>query len=323
MMPATAPNTGSIQINIIDGTRQPIAADQDSLVRILDGSHKQVVAQWVTGPSIRVTGLEYHDNLDDLCTVFVYSKGYQDAAIYPVRLKQGQTVDANLMLIPKDCRFHFRPWDDIQSVDPGILQLLTNGADNPAQRYSDTLEARPMQLGGMLTIATAIRDIALDDQKSPFDGYYWEIIWDALAQDRFWAWVDARLADRIKKMSDLHAFAEEADAAHWHPGLPAHLPPIGPATRSWKQTRFDVTNVQLTFHENDRTTKNTPQGVIPCVVIEPDIDYYKDLLAHGLLEVLPNAVTHGLTDPHTVYALRWMASLQEGLPAFDPPCTIE
>src|SRR5262249_33324626 len=159
---------------------------------------------------------------------------------------------------PEGGQFHFRPWDVMQSADPCVLQLLTNGCDNASERYSATLEAQPLQLGGLLTIGAAIRDIALDDQKNPLESYYWEVIWDAIAQDRFWAWVDARLADRIKKLAELNSFAEEADAAHWHPGLPARTPPILPATRSWKQTRFDVTNVQLTFHENDRDVRNTP-----------------------------------------------------------------
>jgi hypothetical protein len=59
------------------------------------------------------------------------------------------------------------------------------------------------------------------------------------------------------------------------------------------------------------------------VVVEPDIDYYKDLVAHGLLEVLPNALSGGKTDPRVAYQLRWMATKAEGVPAFDPPCTIE
>lgn len=322
MTPAAAPNTGAIQINIVDGTRKPVGAKQESLVRILDGRKQQVIAPWVTGPSIRVTDLPYHDNLDDRFTVFVNSKGHEDAAIYPVQLKQGGTVTADLMVLPKNPKFHFRPWAAMQSADPQLLQLLTNGAANPAQRYAETMEAQGQQLGALLTIGTAVRDIVLDDKKSPL-GYYWEVIWDALAPDRFWAWVDARLADRIKALADLNAFAPEVDSGHWHPGMPGHVPPILPSTRSWKQTRFDVTNVQLSFHENDRALKSTPQGLVPCVVVEPDIDYYKDLLAHGLLEVLPNALTHGKTDARTVYSLRWMAAKQEGLPPFDPPVTIE
>ena len=64
-----------------------------------------------------------------------------------------------------------------------------------------------------------------------------------------------------------------------------------PATRSWKQTRFDVTNLQLTFHEKDTKTIRVKGKSVKCVVVEPDIDYYKDLVSHGLLEVLPHLLT--------------------------------
>jgi hypothetical protein len=60
------------------------------------------------------------------------------------------------------------------------------------------------------------------------------------------------------------------------------------------------------------------------VVVEPDIDLCKDLLGHGLTEVVPNLMTDGKTDPRTVYAMRWMATRQEhDVPAFDPPVTVE
>jgi hypothetical protein len=42
--------------------------------------------------------------------------------------------------------------------------------------------------------------------------------------------------------------------------------------------------VQLTFHEND---KQTVSGV-SCILLEPDIDYFKDTAAHAFLEVLPS-----------------------------------
>lgn len=319
MTPALAPNTGAIQVNIVDGTRQPFAAGRDSLLRILDGRHQQALSTWVSGPSIRVRDLTFHNSPDDNYTVFVHSKGYNDGAIYPVPLRERATVEANIMLIPGNGEFHFRRWADMQTGDPRILQLLTNGAANAAQRYQDTYEAKGREMGALLTLGTAIRDIALDDGSSPLS-YYWEVIWDLLAPDRFWAWAEAGLAERIRKMADLNAFAEEKDAAFWHKGVAS----IGPATRSWKQTRFDVCNVQLTFHENDTAVRTDANGrQVRCVVVEPDIDYYKDLVAHGLIEVVPNALTGGKTDPRVVYQMRWMATLMEGLRAFDPPCTIE
>jgi hypothetical protein len=100
---------------------------------------------------------------------------------------------------------------------------------------------------------------------------------------------------------------------------------VQPATRSWKQTRFDVSNVQLTFHETNTRTIQKPDGTsVACVVVEPDIDYYKDILSHGLLEALPNLLTGGKTDARQDYLLRWMATKLEGVqPDFAPPCTVE
>jgi hypothetical protein len=50
--------------------------------------------------------------------------------------------------------------------------------------------------------------------------------------------------------------------------------------------------------------------------VEPDIDYYKDLLAHALLEVAANQLTHTLTDPRQVYVLRWIAGRRANIPNF-------
>ena len=61
---------------------------------------------------------------------------------------------------------------------------------------------------------------------------------------------------------------------------------------------------------------------LDCIKLEPDIDYYKDPGAHVLLEVLPNAITGGLTNPAAVYVLRWIAGRHAGVPEFAPPYTI-
>ena len=313
--------TGSIRLNVVNGARQPVRDDLEFLVRVLDGRKQQVASKFVKGPAIPIEGLPYHDNLDDWYTIIVHANGYQDAGIYPVRLMAGRLIDAYVILLRNDANFHFSPIETIKA-DPKLYQLLANGAaGDVAVRYHAAMENQPLQLGALLTIGTAIRDIPLDDLSSPLE-YYWEVIWDLLAQDRFWAWVDARLADRIKTLAALHSFAEEQDAAHWHPGIAGR---VQPATRSWKQTRFDVSNVQLTFHEKNTRTIQKPDGTnVDCVIVEPDIDYYRDIISHGILEVLPNLLTNGKTDPRQDYALRWMATQLEGIqPDFNPPCTLD
>ena len=247
MMPATAPDTGVIQVRMVNGARKPLAPGSDVLLRILDGRKRPIRVLSTRSDVVQCKDLPFHDNPDDNYTVFAACSGFKDSAIFPVKLKEGAMVDANLMLLPSDGAFHFRNWTDMQTADPGLLQLLTNGASNPAQRYSDTLESQSQPLGALLTLGTAVRDILLPDGTNPLSlSFHWEVMWDMLAPDRFFALVDARLADRIQKLADLGAFAAEPDPGHWHPAKGK----IGAATRSWKQTRFDMCNVQMTFHEN-------------------------------------------------------------------------
>jgi len=71
----------------------------------------------------------------------------------------------------------------------------------------------------------------------------------------------------------------------------------------------------LSFHGND--TKKI--AGVDCIKVEPDIDYFKDLGAHALLEVIVNGITGSLTDPKQVYVLRWMAGRHAAVPDFNPP----
>jgi hypothetical protein len=143
---------------------------------------------------------------------------------------------------------------------------------------------------------------------TPLD-YFKEILWDeSLAQDRFFGYADKSIVDQVRRAAMEHEFAPEPNPGLFHPD----------ATSSFKQIQFGEANVQLTFHEKD--TKKI-DGV-DCIKIEPDIDYFQDLGAHTLLEVIPNSITHGLTDPKKVYVLRWIAGRHAGVPEFAPPYTI-
>jgi hypothetical protein len=316
-------DTGAIHFTIVDGRRLPLPVNTQVLVRLLNGA-AAIDAKWATGGDIKISSIPFKDTGDDAYNVFAHANGFSDA-VSPnrVQLVRSGTAEVALLAVPTNGHFHFQKWDQFRNVDPRILKLITNGATgDPGERYSATTESHPMHLGALLNLATAIRDIPLDDRPSPLDNFYWEVMWDELAPDRFWAWVDVNLIDRIKKLADLHAFAPEPNPAFFHKGIPGK---VDPATLSWKQIRFDVANVQLTFHETTRATRTDEKGnPVQCVVIEPDIDLYKDLLSHGMSEVVPNAITGGKTDPRTVYAMRWMVTRQEhGVPEFNPPATIE
>jgi hypothetical protein len=140
--------------------------------------------------------------------------------------------------------------------------------------------------------------------KTPLD-YFKEILWDeSFAEDRFFGYADKSLVDQVRRAAMDGEFAPEPSPGLFHPD----------ATSSFKQIQFGEANVQLTFHEKDT---HTIDGV-ECIKVEPDIDYYQDLAAHTLLEVIPNAVTHGLTDPKKVYVLRWIAENMQASPSSLP-----
>jgi hypothetical protein len=217
------------------------------------------------------------------------------------------------MLLGKNTTFNFRKaaWANLKKAYPAYAALLAAGTasdDEAGNRYSDLMENRSAVLACYFNLVTAMSQINLP-VKTPLD-YIKQLIWDdTMAQDRFFAWADPAIIDQVILATAHGEFAPEVGTAIFHTG----------ATRSWKQVQFGEANVQLTFHENDTKTIDGMQ----CVMIEPDIDYFKDLAAHALLEVITNKLTNSLTDPRQVYVLRWIAGRHAGVPNFEPPYTIE
>ncbi|HTR64608.1 MAG TPA: hypothetical protein VMH85_02465 [Terriglobales bacterium] len=293
-------------INVFDGTRQPLKAGTSVLYRIIDGNQRQVVSREVRGSSLSAS-VPFFDNFGDRYTAIVFSAGFQQAGFTPVDLSFQKPTSLDLMLIPKNPAFNFAlaAWDSIKVK----LPFLASGVDDPTgrERYETLMEDTPKRLAALLNITTAMAQIMLP-LRTPLD-YLKQIKWDdSLSQDRFFAYCDAALIDQVRTAAAQGHFAPEVGTGFFHPG----------ATASWKQIQFGEANVQLTFHEGD---KKTIDGV-SCIVVEPDIDYFKDLGAHALLEVIPNAITGGLTNPEMVYVLRWIAGRRAGIPEFAPPYTI-
>jgi hypothetical protein len=312
--------TGSILMHLVDGTRQPLAADVKWSARIRDGrapSESRTINVDGKGPIELIKGLTVFDNFFDNYTITANSNGWHDTGWTPVHIAKEKPVAVNLMLLPKDGHPNFADagWQAVGKRRPRFAEILSAGINNASDRYSTLMEGNEgLALTCLLNLLTALSQITLASGKTPLD-YYWQPIWDdpqfAMAQDRFFAYVDKTIVDDVIQAAKMGAFSEEKDPAVFHAG----------ATLSYKQTQFDVTNVQLTFHQGNAKTIPTPSGPVDCIVIEPDIDYYKDLLAHTLLEVLPNKFKSGLTDPRGVYLLRWMAAKEAGLD-FDPLYTI-
>ena len=295
-------------ITLYDGSRQTLQGKK-LLIRIFDGFQNQLFDKERLAPTT-VFKLPFRDNLQDDCIVLASGKGYVDAGFTPVKLSLKAVAMVDLMLLEDNADFKFQTWLTLRNSDPMISTFISVGSSDAQAKahYENVRETKPAALASLLNLATAMKAIQLPT-KTPLD-YFKEILWDeSLAQDRFFSYADKSIVDQVRRAAMEHEFAPEPNPGLFHPD----------ATSSFKQIQFGEANVQLTFHEKD--TKNI--GGVDCIKVEPDIDYFQDLGAHTLLEVIPNSITHGLTDPKKVYVLRWIAGRHAGVPEFAPPYTID
>jgi hypothetical protein len=312
--PAIGIRTCTLRVNLFSGARTPLPPEIEALLTVRDGNQQNVSLPgngFVSNSSISITGLPFFDNFGDAYAVIAGASGYRDAGFHPVKVNPATPTIVDIMLVKKNGGFNFAKWPALSASHPQYYSLLRAGAADDAaaaDRYAQLMENRPAALACYFNLVTAMSQVQLP-VKTPLE-YIQELIWDdTLQQDRFFAWAHPNLIDQVVQAAAHGQFSPETGTAIFHSG----------ATRSWKQIQFGEANVQLTFHEND---KKTIDG-IDCVKVEPDIDYYRDLGAHALLEVTPNGLTHSLTDPREVYVLRWMAGRRAGVPNFEPPYTLE
>lgn len=307
--PAANPHTGFITLNVFDGTRQLIRQGAEILVTVRDGAQNQLFRNFVDGPSIQFE-LPFHNNFADSYAVIAFADGYEQAGFQPVQIGPNAPVQLDLMLLPKAATFHFAKaqWTDVQARLPVLGRILTRSTAAPGDTYGDLMESHPDRLACLLNITAAMQQIALP-QGTPLD-YFKILDIPALAPDRIFGYADAKLVDQVRLAAQHGEFDTE-------PAVDLKL--HGDATSSFKQIQFGEANVQLTFHEKNRRTIDG----VDCVYVEPDIDYFKDLAAHALLEVIPSAIAGNVSSPRAVYVLRWIAGRRAGVPEFDPLYTIE
>jgi hypothetical protein len=318
--PSMSPgDTATIVLNIFDGTRQPINAGvKNLLIRIIDGNQKQLFSDFRTGSNFSFH-VPFYDNFGDHYTVIASADRQKQAGFTPINVSRTIPQTLDLMLLPNGATFRFAKatWGSVRQNYPEIHSILASGGtEGDAQtRYEDLMENNAPALACVWNLMTAMSGIHLPSG-NPVN-YLKQVIWEdnpdrniaAPAADRFYAYTDKALVSQVKLAAQQGEFAPELDPHLFHKG----------ATSSYKQVQFGEANVQLTFHEEDTQRIDGTD----CVVVEPDIDYYKDLGAHALLEVIANTLTGSLTDPKNVYVLRWIAGRRAGVPEFDPPYTIE
>jgi hypothetical protein len=293
-------------IVLYDGAEQPVAEEVEVLLEIRNNFGVNQ-SNWVKGPVIQLN-LQYFDGPGDDYTVTVWVKGNRGTGDF-VKADPKVHQVLRFMLIPVPTKIAFRPWDELKTKYPKPAQFLALGLAGDAaaqQRYADLQAAKPASLACFMNLITAMDGIGIGGGKTPLD-YLKDIHWDnTFAQDRFFGYIDPAMIPAVVATAADGGFAQEQDPGVLHPG----------ATLSYKQTEYDYSNVQLTFHQNAADLKMV--GDLECVLFEPDMDLYRDLLDHGLLEVLPNLLTHGLTDPIDILSLRWLDTTDANEPPFDP-----
>jgi hypothetical protein len=299
----------ALEIRLFDGTRRAFPTDVDVLYRVLNGNQDMLYRESFQGAVHVFNDLPFYDNLFDNYTIITAADGYQQTGFTSLKLSPSIPTKLDLMLIRKQPKYDFMnaTWDAVSAVCP----FLSSGVapETARARYEDLRTNKPDAFAGLLNITTVMRQTFLRDGTPAH--YVKEIKWDdSLAQDRFFAYCDPKLIDEVRQAAVDGTFAPEPQvlASLFHSG----------STASWKQVEFDQANLQLTFHEND--TKKI--GDTDCIGVEPDIDYFKDFVAHSVLEVIPNKFSGGLTNAATVYVLRWVAGREVGVPDFTPPYTI-
>lgn len=297
-------------IVLYDGAEQPIADECDVLLEVRN-NYGVSQSNWVKGPVFQLN-LQFFDGPQDYYTVNVWVKGNRGTGDF---VKADPKVHRTLkfMLIPTPAILAFRPWTDIKAKYPKVAQFLSlRLADDASaeQRYINLQKANPAALACFMNLITAMDGIGIGAETTPLD-FLKDITWDkGFAQDRFFGYIDPAMIPAVVAAATEGEFAEEKDPGNFHPG----------ATLSYKQTEYDYSNVQLTFHQNAADRK-VIDG-LECVMFEPDMDLYKSLLDHGVLEVLPNLLTHGLTDPIDILSLRWLDTTDAYEDPFDPGYTL-
>ncbi len=243
--------------------------------------------------------------------ILAYVEGYKQAGFAPVKLSPRAATPLDLMLIPDQPAFNFAglTWDAAKQKLP-FLAMLSDESDATAQqRFQELMESNESKpLACMMNLVTAMKVIDLDGH-SPVE-FIKQVRWDYKfpQQDRFFAYCDAALMDAVRAAAAKGLFDPEYGCGLVHPG----------ASLSWKQNAFPEANVQLTFHTD-------PLDCVPAkgwVTVEPDIDYYKDLGAHSILEVCRNEISGSLTEPAQVFVLRWIEQRRLGLSDFVPGYTL-
>lgn len=307
--------TAELRLTLHDGARRPFRDDARTLLTVRrQFEHKAIYADWQRGNAIRASVPVPNDGTG--YAVLASTTGHEDAGIVPLKVVEGETRPLHFMMIPRDAtyRFDHAIWGRLPQAIQRILMGLDDNKETAKRRHGLLLQHDPDSAACFLNIVAAMSLFPLPHHglgaTTAFD-YLEHIEFSTMQRDRFYAFAHEELETELERSADNSGVNKELLPGIFHRG----------AKSSYKQTTFSEANLQITFHEQ---TRSSPDGR-SLVRVEIDMDYYADSLSHFLLEVVPNTVggDQKKTDPRQIYAMRWMASrAKRENPAFEPLYTL-
>ena len=285
-MPPTKKRTGTFLLSVFDGARQLLPVGKRLRFRLQDGAQKKQYDGFQKKPRVKINDLPFSNSRIDGYAVVVTGGGYEQTGLHPLKLVENTVTKVDLMTLKKRAKLRLEPalWRNLSKSHPAWTTYLQadREEDAAARRHDRWRDTRPEHLAAFLNFAEALSDLKFrdDDAFSYFKQPAANHLTKDFKRDRCFAFADPKLVEQIEDAVGKGTFV--GANASLHPG----------ATRSFKEVRFGVANVQITLHENDRKRiKGTN-----CIKVEVDIDYFRDVGAHALLEVIPNKFG-GVTDP--------------------------
>lgn len=301
-----APDRASLPVQVYGTNRQLLQASGGVLITLRDGYQKQLHREFHKSSNV-VFNVPFRNSFADKFTVVAWSDGFMQSGRIAVPLEQDEPDPhpVKLMLLPGACQYDFadaRPeklallaeykWLTGSFTDEGYASVVGQSSVN----------GETNSLATLLNIVAALPAIGLPVGESPMT--HFERLYGGetparrpvgFLPDRFYVWVNPALR---KTICGHKAFVKAPKADHKLPDKTVR--PIC----SRKHTLLNHANLQFTFYDEKDANGN--------IVLELDIDYHKDQVAHVLLEGLTHLLAkkgvpflEKTTDPKVVYILRW------------------
>lgn len=280
------PTTGSIMVNVFDGSRQPWHGPDVNLVLsdpFTGGSNKKIAEAVVKKgmSSLLLSGV-----LADAGQRYILSADaskHRSHHIFPVKPKANVNVAINIMLVPDDPKPDFSTfsYDELKLRSPQFHQALSANISEASFRALAQTDAKfgAIRMATLLNIEAKLRATPL---KQGLAVDFTRVVnsLDDLERDR----LKVRVADTMPtNVRGLKAFVELNEDLNElnHKGFPV----------SFKE-KVAFCSLQLSF------AKKSEGGLLAADV---DIDQLTDIGHFG--EVIKNKITKMKTDPFTIYVL--------------------